>query len=869
MTHPPRLLTRALAVLLSTGTLALMPSATHAVAPVAGAQTSGDVLFPNVGNGGYDVGHYDIDLVWTAPTIPGLTADSIDAVTTITAATTDAPLSSFSLDLEGLMVGSVTVDGVLAAHARVTDAGAVKHKLVVTPVTPVDGTFTTVVTYSGTPTSHTDADGSSEGWGRTSDGVIFLNQPVGSMTAFPNNNTPSDKATYDVSLDIPSTILGSAAAAVSNGELVSKAVTGARTTWTWRQEEQMASMAMLISIGRYTTYESDIPLASGRVLKEYSFIDPTATGAAGAETARANLKSYLDFFESRYGTYPGNSTGIVVDNISLASGINYALETQDRAFFPNSVGTSTNIHETMHQWWGDGVSPEVWNDIWISEGAASFAEVLYPNEGADPPTSSTTTENANYSLWSSTAPGSANWTVPPAAMTDSADLFGWQTYNRSEMTFEALKTAIGTADFDTVMSEWNGRYNGQSPGTAAFIALAEEVDGRELDGFFADWIYEPDKPAWPSKFDLAIASTPSAGAALPGTDVSYAVTVTNTGKVPVEGAVVTVDVAGVLDDAAIDEGALPAGASLGGTTVTWAVPTTPAPGTTTLTFVATVEPTVADGNLVATTVASSSTLGSTCTSCSATLPAGPAEIAPSAVPTIDDTTPQVGQAVSASTGTWADGTTFAYEWLRGDTPVPGATSSSYAVGPADLASVLSVRVTGTKTGFQATVRTSAATSAVAPGDQTLTPTPTITGTPKVGSVLTAAPGTWDAGVTVVYQWKADDLPIAGATSTTYQPVVADLGTAITVAVTGTKAGYTPVTRTSAPTAAVAGADQTSTPAPTVAGTPRVGETLTAAAGSWDPGVALSYQWLGDGTVIPGATSPTYALVAGDLGKSMS
>ena len=88
----------------------------------------------------------------------------------------------------------------------------------------MSGEFTTVVTYAGVPSSHRDADMSLEGWNATDDGATFLNQPVGAMTGFPNNNTPDDKATYTLDIDIPSTITNAAgtgpAAAASN---VSKA----------------------------------------------------------------------------------------------------------------------------------------------------------------------------------------------------------------------------------------------------------------------------------------------------------------------------------------------------------------------------------------------------------------------------------------------------------------------------------------------------------------------------------------------------------------------------------------------------------------------------------------------------------------------
>ena len=104
------------------------------------------------------------------------------------------------------------------------------------------------------------------------------------MTLFPHNNTPRDKATYTLTLDAPTKLAPRASpgrpasrpAVASNGELISKtpSADGSRTTWVWDQTKQMASMLALISVGRYRVYESNIALASGRVLHEWSFVDP-------------------------------------------------------------------------------------------------------------------------------------------------------------------------------------------------------------------------------------------------------------------------------------------------------------------------------------------------------------------------------------------------------------------------------------------------------------------------------------------------------------------------------------------------------------------------------------------------------------------
>ena len=75
-----------------------------------------------------------------------------------------------------------------------------------------------------------DTDGSDEGWIPTADGATFLNQPIGSMTGFPNNNTPKDKATYTFTVEVPDAL-----EVVSNGELTSNTSDGVRRTWVWDQ----------------------------------------------------------------------------------------------------------------------------------------------------------------------------------------------------------------------------------------------------------------------------------------------------------------------------------------------------------------------------------------------------------------------------------------------------------------------------------------------------------------------------------------------------------------------------------------------------------------------------------------------------------
>ncbi len=440
-----------------------------------GARTLGDSLFPEIGNGGYDVQDYLLRLDYDPAT------DLLVGRTTITARTTQ-DLSQFSLDFAQLDVTAVTVKGKPAAFAR---EGT---KLVVTPKHGIKAGRELVVevAYRGVPVPVTDPDGSQEGWFHTEDGAFVVNEPIGAQGWFPSNNHPTDKATFTIATTVPTGLT-----ALGNGRLVGTSTTGDRTTWTWREERPMSTYLVTATLGDFDFSET----RSATGVPIYSAIDASYTGAdrERAEAALGLPGAILDDMTAQFGPYPWSTFGGAVD---FAPDVGYALESQAMVMYDSPPSNATVAHEVSHHWFGNSVTPADWVDIWLNEGFATWAQWDWSHRRDGDPRTPAARFQATYDRLAATSPF---WTVAPAAVT-AEQLFSSATYTRGAMTLEALRQVIGDATFRGLLRTWEAEHRYGTARTADFIALAERVSGRRLDAFFQDWLYDTDKPAPPSAY---------------------------------------------------------------------------------------------------------------------------------------------------------------------------------------------------------------------------------------------------------------------------------------------------------------------------------------------------------------------------------
>lgn len=233
-----------------------------------------------------------------------------------------------------------------------------------------------------------------------------------------------------------------------------------------------------------------------------------------------------------------------------------------------------------------------------------------------------------------------------------------------------------------------------------------------------------------------------------------------------------------------------------------------------------------------------------------------------------------GMELTFAKPTWRPGrVTLAYQWLRDGAAIPGATTRRHAVTAGDIGHELSVRITGTRTGYQTAVQETAPVGPVV-GSRLTSEKPWLYGVAQVGRTLVGGVRAWGPGdVRLSWQWYRDGVRIPGATGTTYELAAADAGHRIRFGVRGSAPRFETATRLSTATGPVAEGVLRPTPVPLYSGVARVGETLTALPRQWGPGdVTLSYQWYRSGehgdVRIKGAKRAKYTLVDADAGHRL-
>jgi aminopeptidase N len=456
-----------------------------------GAAGIGDRLYPGLGNGGYDVSHYDLDLRYATdnPT------QSLLGTATITARATQS-LSRFDLDYAAQGISAVSVNGSPAAW---------KHQgeeLVITPSHAIgDGSkfVVKVVGFRATPTAPDPDDFSKDAFFYTPDGSATAPQPNFAHLIYPSNDHPSDKATFTFRIDVPA-----AEQAFANGDLVDRRTRNGRTTWVYEERDPMATELTQIATGHYDVTQRGVH----RGIRVRDVTSPTYTSLVRPDLALE--LGHIDYMENIDGPYPFDRYGSFVVDASIG----FALETQtlslyDNGWFtdaPRDVWEPTMLHELSHMWFGDSVSPRRWSDLWINEGHASWYEFTFAaqkgflegdTEGYPDPNGYANFDDLMRAVYAHGDQWRADW-GPVARPTDQDALFTFQQYHGGALVLYALRQKVGAAMLERIDRAWLREYRGRSAGTRQYIALAARVAHRpDLRPFLRAWLYGTKTPPMP------------------------------------------------------------------------------------------------------------------------------------------------------------------------------------------------------------------------------------------------------------------------------------------------------------------------------------------------------------------------------------
>lgn len=432
-----------------------------------GGRTIGDPYIPELGNSGYDVQSYMIQLA-LSPGVPHITGQvRIEAI-----ALADN-LGQIWLDFAGFEITQLHVSGLPVAFAR----EAKKVRLTLSQPLRSGTLFTIDVSYQGEPVRESSPYiGYTESLGlhtANEESVYTLSEPDGARYWFPANDHPRDKAFFRIEVTVPTHLT-----AVSNGRLIGlrqaepDTLPGGGTghTFVWEHIHPMAPYLALVAVGPFERIESVTP--AGVSLRHYV----AAQHRDELLAAVSPIAEALDWMGELFGPYPFEAFGFVVTEMPPT-----AMETQTMVLLaPEFVGQRTAVHELAHMWFGDWVSLDSWSEMWRKEGLATYITMLW--ETRDNPELLDGQMDEVLAAVAQNTPQYAIGNPPPEY------LLNYNTYFKGAATIHALRRQIGDEAFFTGLRAYLSRYGGRTASDAQFQAIMEESSGSSLDAFFASWL---------------------------------------------------------------------------------------------------------------------------------------------------------------------------------------------------------------------------------------------------------------------------------------------------------------------------------------------------------------------------------------------
>ena len=340
------------------------------------------------------------------------------------------------------------------------------------------------IVYEGTPNKNADGNGFITTSHNNTPSLYTLSEPHGSKDWWPCKEDLNDKIDeIDIVITAPK-----AYKAVSNGIILSEEENGDVVTTHWQHNYPISSYLVGIAVTDYEVFSQTIE-ANGSSFDIVNYVYPESR--AKAEEYTKVTVDIMNLFQDLFGAYPFKDEKYGHAEIEYGGGMEHSTIS-----FMGNFSRSLIAHELAHQWFGNKVTCDTWNDIWLNEGFATYLSGLVENH-LDGEQDFINWKRGKIADVTSSRSGSVY--VQDEKIDNVGRVFSSRlTYNKGAMVIHMLRTKLGDAVFfQGVRNYLNDEKLAYGyADTNQFKTHLEKASGTDLQEFFNDWIYGEGYPSY-------------------------------------------------------------------------------------------------------------------------------------------------------------------------------------------------------------------------------------------------------------------------------------------------------------------------------------------------------------------------------------
>jgi aminopeptidase N len=296
---------------------------------------------------------------------------------------------------------------------------------------------------------------------------------------FPFHRYASDLASYEIHLTVPE---GLSLAGYSQSSVAPKPAKKGKVMYTLTSNEPVLPGS--IAVANYITRQ--IPSPSGYKLE--FFVKPG--DESHIDRLSQPISKMMEVYSARLGPYAfgGRLQIAEIDDESLEyySGPGTIFLAPRVLTNQASFDFTRLAREVAYQWWGQAVPLKSFDDAWLSQGLAQYSSLLYRQEtGSAIEYEQAISETMERALTFESATSIAR---APAELYDLSPSYLSIVYYKGAFVYQMLRNLLGDDKFFGILKTYYQNFKGKNAAIADFEALASQMAGRNMRGFFGEWV---------------------------------------------------------------------------------------------------------------------------------------------------------------------------------------------------------------------------------------------------------------------------------------------------------------------------------------------------------------------------------------------